>query len=165
MQELKSKIEAILYCTPQGISLDKIARAVGIGSKGHVKNVLNSLKEDFDNRESGVRLIEQDGLWKMAVRDEHVDLVKEAAKPELDKAILETLAYIAHKKRVSQAGVVKVRSNKAYEHIKELEEKGFIESKKNKKTKLLSPTKKFYDYFKLEEERLELPEEDAESNK
>ena len=165
MEELKSKIEAILYCTPQGMNLDKIAKAIGIGSKGHVKTVIKSLQEDFDQRESGLRIIEEDGLWKMRIRDEHVDLVKEAAKPELEKAVLETLAYIAHRKKVSQASVVKTRSNKAYEHIKELEEKGFIESKKDKKTKNLSPTKKFYDYFELKEEKLELPEESGESNK
>lgn len=165
MEELKAKIEAILYCTPQGITLDKIARAVGIGSKGHVKNVLKSLQEDFDKRDSGLRVFEAEGTWRLGIKDEHIDLVRDAARPELDKAVLETLAYIAHKKNVSQASVVKIRSNKAYEHIKELEEKGFIEGKKNKRTKVLSPTKRFYEYFQLEEERLELPKEDAESNK
>ncbi len=165
MKELKAKIEAILYCTPKGLNLDKISRSVGIGSRGHVKTVLTSLKEDFENRESGLQLVEENGIWKMRIKDTHVDLVKDAARPELDKSVLETLAYIAHRKKISQSRVVKVRSNKAYEHIKELEEKGFVESKKDKKTKTLSPTKKFYDYFELKEEKLELPREPAESNK
>ena len=98
-----------------------------------------------------MKIINRDGKYKISVRDEHVDTITEAARPEIDKAVLETLAYIAHKKMIRQADVVRIRSNKSYNHIKELVERGFIESKKDGRSKKLTPTRKFYEYFKLPE--------------
>ncbi len=157
MKELKSKIEAVLFCIPEGIETKKLAKLCGIGSAGHVKSALKEMQTEFEDQERGVRLMEKEGLWRFAVSDAHVPLVKEAAKPEIDKAVLETLAFIAYKKNIRQSDIVKFRSNKAYAHIKHLESEGFIISKQKGKTKVLNPTKKFYDYFSLkEEEPLEL---------
>jgi nucleotide-binding universal stress UspA family protein len=56
--------------------------------------------------------------------------------------------------------VVRVRSNKAYNHIKLLKEKGFIESHKSGLSKWLQPTRKFYEYFKIDPaQKLPVPEE------
>lgn len=151
VKELKSKIEAILFCTPEGLDSKRLAKLCGIGSVGHVKTALQQMQEEFDSNGRGMSLVLKEGLWRFAVRDEHVSLVKEAAKPEIEKAILETLAFIAYKKNARQSEVVKVRSNKAYGHIKHLEEQGFVTAKTKGKTRLLTPTKKFYDYFSLRE--------------
>jgi segregation and condensation protein B len=151
MKEVKSKIEAILFCSPQGVELKKIAKLCSIGSKGHVKSILNAMKEDFDKRGAGVEILEENGLWKFKVKDDHLNLVKEAARPEIEKSILETLAYIAHKGSTRQSDVIKIRSNKAYKHIEELKKLGFVESKKKGTTKMINLTKKFYNYFNLEE--------------
>ena len=151
MKELKSKIEAILFCTPDGLDSKRLSKLCGIGSVGHVKSALQEMQEEFETNGRGMSLVLKDGLWRFAVRDEHVPLVKEAAKPEIEKAILETLAFIAYKKNAKQSEVVKVRSNKAYGHIKHLEAQGFVTAKTKGKTRLLTPTKKFYDYFALKE--------------
>ena len=63
---------------------------------------------------------------------------------------METLSVIAWKNPALQSDIIKIRTNKAYKHIGELEEAGFIESIKHGRTKLLKLTKKFYDYFDLE---------------
>jgi segregation and condensation protein B len=155
MKELKSKIEAVLFCIPEGVDTKRLAKLCGIGSAGHVKTCLKAMQKDFESR--GVHLFEKEGIWKFGIRDEHVSLVKEAARPEIDKAVLETLAFIAYKKNAKQSEVVKFRSNKAYEHIKHLEKEEFITTKQKGKTRILSPTKKFYTYFQLKEnEPLEL---------
>lgn len=149
-KELKSKIEAVLFCIPEGIETKRLAKLCGIGSAGHVKAVLQEMQNEFETR--GVRLIEKDGLWKLGIHDDHLPLVREAARPEIDKAVLETLAFIAYKKNARQSEVVKVRSNKAYDHIKVLEAEGFVSAKQKGKTRLLMPTKKFYQYFNLRED-------------
>jgi segregation and condensation protein B len=150
-KELKSKIEAVLFCMPEGVDTKKLAKLCGMGSTGHVKGVLKEMQEYYDKEHRGVSLVYKDELWRFAVKDAHTSLVKEAAKPEIEKAVLETLAFIAYKKNARQSDVVKTRSNKAYDHIKQLESEGFIEAKKKGKTRMLSPTKKFYDYFSLKE--------------
>jgi segregation and condensation protein B len=151
MKELKSKIEAVLFCIPEGVDTKRLANLCGIGSVGHVKTCLKEMQNDFEEQQRGVHLFEKEGIWKLGIRDEHVSLVKEAARPEIDKAILETLAFIAYKKDAKQSEVVKFRSNKAYDHIKHLEKEEFISTKQKGKTRILTPTKKFYDYFKLKE--------------
>jgi len=159
MKELKSKIEAILFCIPEGVDTKRLAKLCGIGSTGHIKAALLEMKAEFERSKRGVRLTEKDGKWCFGIQDEHVSLVKEAARPEIDKAVLETLAFIAYKKNARQSDVVRFRSNKAYSHIKTLEAEGFVSAKQKGKTRILTPTSKFYTYFNLkEDEELKLEE-------
>jgi len=161
MDDLKAKIEAILFCLPEGVDLKTLARALSIGSKGHVKGVLQTLKEEYDARGSGLVLIEADGLFKLKVRDEHMDIVKEAAEPEINQGVLETLGYIAHRKSILQSSLVKARGHDVYGHVKELIRLGLITAEKHGVTKRLRPTKKFYEYFQLKAgERLEVSDEE-----
>lgn len=156
MKDVKAKIEAVLFCSQDGIDTKSLAKACGVGAAGHVKTAVKELQEDYDKRGSGLKIVFHDNLWRLVVRDDHLPLVKEAAKPEMPKSVLETLAYIAHKKDIRQSDVIRIRSNKAYEHIKELESRGLIEARKDGSTKRLAPSKKFYDYFELKEDE-ELP--------
>ena len=160
MKELKSKIEAILYCMPKGIETRKLAKLCGIGSAGHVKITIKALAKDYEARESGLEIIHEGDKWKLAVTPQHAELVRTAAKPELSPAITETLAFIAWKGSPKQSDIIKTRSNKAYDHLVELEERGFISKKKFQNTFRISPTKKFYEYFNLEQgEKLAIEEE------
>ena len=153
MKGIKGQIEALLHCRPNGLTLEEISNHAGVSSKGLLKKLLNELREDYSKRASGLNIINQDSIWKMSVKDEHIETVQEVARPEISTAVLETLAYIAHKKSIRQADVVRIRSNKAYGHIKELIENGFLESKKDGASKKLCPTRKFYEYFKLTEDQ------------
>ncbi|MEM4713934.1 MAG: SMC-Scp complex subunit ScpB [Candidatus Nanoarchaeia archaeon] len=147
--ELKAKIESILFCVPEGVGIDVLANKLNLGLKEDIKTILEELKKEWENRK-GIKLINEGDIWKFKIPDENIEFVKEAAAPEFDKSVLETLAYIAWRGGARQCDVVRVRSNKAYNHIKLLIEKGFIESQKSGLSKWLQPTKKFYEYFKLE---------------
>ncbi len=158
MKKLKSKIEAILFCSPEGVDSRKLAKLCGCGSAGHMKSVVKSLAEDYEKRGSGFEIARVGNAWRLKVASAHAELVKEAAKPELSSAILETLAFIAWKGAPTQAAIIKARSNKAYNHLIELEEQGFVEKKRNKNTYKIKPTKRFYEYFDLKNgEKLEFP--------
>ena len=149
MQELKARIEAVLFCASEGIELKRLAKICGVGSIGHVKTALLQLQREYQERGAGVQIVQDKEQWKFAVEPGLLDFVKGAALPELEAAVLATLAYIAWKKKIRQSTVVKVRSNKAYDHIKKLEELGLISSERAGSTRTLRPTKRFYDYFKL----------------
>jgi len=160
MEDIKAKIEAILFCLPQGISTRALAQKLDLGSAGKVKAAINSLQKEYEQRNAGLVIVEEAGFWKFKVPDEFLNLIKEAAEPEFEKAVLETLAYIAYRRGSRQCDVVRVRSNKAYNHIKELREKGFLTAEKSGLSKFLRPTKKFYEYFKLKPgQKLKLPDE------
>jgi len=148
-QAVKAKIESVLFCVPRGVSVDTLAKKAGLPHE-LVKNALLELQKDYESRQ-GLKVVSEENLWKFKVPDENIPLIKDVAEPEFDKAILETLAYIGWRGGSRQCDVVRVRSNKAYNHIKFLIEKGFIESSRSGLSKWLAPTKKFYEYFNMQQ--------------
>ena len=75
---------------------------------------------------------------------------------------MKTLAIIAYKQPITQSKIVHIRGNKAYDHIKKFSELKLITSKKLGRTKELSLSNDFYDYFSVKDQDLE-PENDSES--
>jgi DNA-binding PadR family transcriptional regulator len=73
---------------------------------------------------------------------------------ELSKTIMETLAVIAFKYPIKQSDLIKIRTNKAYDHLKELEGLGYISRQKHGRTNLIKLTDKFFEYFDLPKEKL-----------
>lgn len=141
------------------MTIDILANKLNLGLKGDVEKILLKLKDNYDLKTAGIKLVQDGALWKFKIPDEHTELVRDAAIPEFDLPILETMAYIAWRNGSRQCDVVRVRSNKAYNHIKFLKEKGFIESHKSGLSKWLQPTKKFYEYFKIDQtKKLPVPE-------
>jgi len=164
LEELKKKLEAIMFCIPEGVGVQNLAHRVNLGFTGTVKKALEELQKDYENRGSSLRLLNEGDTWKLKVKDEFVPVVIEAAEPEFDRAVLETLAYIAWRGGSRQCDVVRVRGNKAYDHIKLLREKGFLESHRSGLSKWLVLTKKFYEYFNMKQgEKLLAPATEAEA--
>ena len=60
---------------------------------------------------------------------------------------METLAVIAWKVPVLQSDIISIRTNKAYDHLVELEKSGFISRSKSGRTKLIKLTDRFFNYF------------------
>jgi segregation and condensation protein B len=156
---IRAKIESILFVIPEGVSIEVLANKLNLGLKDEVRKHLEKMKSEYDAKQ-GIKLVQDGDLWRFKIPDEHTDLVREAAIPEFDTSVLETLAYIAWRNGSRQCDVIRVRSNKAYNHVKLLREKGFIEAHKSGLSKWLQPTRKFYEYFKINPgEKLPVPEE------
>ena len=66
---------------------------------------------------------------------------------EFSKAEQETLAILAYKQPMKQSVLVKIRGNKAYDHIKKFADMGLIKKKKMGHTFELTLDETFYDYF------------------
>jgi len=146
--ELERKIEALLFAT-QGLTTARIAEKLG-SDEASVVRALNGLMKVYDERDSAFIISQQADLWKLTVRTEHVNLVKDLIPSEFPKSLLETLGVIAWKNPVKQSDVIKLRGNKAYNHIKSLENIGFVASVPRGKSCELKLTDKFYDYFNSE---------------
>src|SRR3989338_982553 len=151
--ELKQRIEAILFAAGKRISLDEICRLLRTGDQEKVKTSLNELKHDYDERQSPMMVVEEGIFWKLTVREKHLSLVKEIVpEAEMPKTVMETLSVIARKSPALQSEIIELRTNKAYDHIDELENLGFIVKEKHGRSYLLRLTQKFFDYFDLKNE-------------
>ncbi len=142
---LKTGIEALLFAT-QGLNIEQLCSKTG-SVKNKVLKALEELRKDYESRDSAFIITCDAGVWKLTVHSHHVSLVKDLIPSEFPKSILETLAVIAYRKPVLQSEVVKIRGNKAYDHIKGLEKLEFIRLKKKGRTNEISLCDKFYDYF------------------
>lgn len=151
---VKSKVEAVLFSTGNRISLEEMSKLC----RSRKEDVISSLKElqkEYDEKQSSLMLVEEGEFWKFTVRDHFISMVRKiVTETELTKSVLETLSVIAFKYPILQSDLIKIRTNKAYEHLAELEKSGYISRQKHGRTNLIKLTEKFFRYFDLTEEKL-----------
>lgn len=153
MQDIKNRIETILFTTGRFIDIDELANLCNIGSKGTIKEALNELIKDYKNKNSALEIIEENNKFKLNIKRNYLYLTtKLLNETEFDKPTQETLALIALKQPIVQSEIIHIRGNKAYDHIKKLKELEFLNSEKSGRTRLLKTTQKFYDYFDVVDE-------------
>lgn len=143
---MKKVIEALLFAKTRGVEIKEIKALTGL-NKSKVIGFLEELKKEYEGR--GVVVTSEDDKWKMMIKPELIDSVKDSVQIEMQDSLLKTLSVIAWKSPIKQSIVTKIRGNKAYSHIGKLIRQGFIMSRREGRTLLLSTTPKFTDYFKL----------------
>ncbi len=118
-----------------------------------IGDLIERLKDKYNKEESALEIVEKNGLWKMDVRQEYSHIINKLAtgSAEFTKAEQETLAIIAYKHPIKQSVIIKIRGNKAYDHIKKFSDLGLIKKKKIGHTHELSLSEDFYDYFSISE--------------
>ena len=162
MSNLKYKIEALLFSAGRRMNLEELENLTKAPPE-NIRSAVKELIEDYEKRGSSIHLRDEGNAWKLTVKDEHIDTVKSiVSKTELSKTLLETLAVIAFKYPIKQADLIKIRTNKAYDHIRELEELEYVTRQKYGRTKLIKLTPKFFEYFDLSEEKLKEKTKDFE---
>jgi len=148
----KNQVEAILFSCGRKIEIEEIAKLIKV-NEASVKKLLAQLKKEYDDRDSSIMLMEEGNAWKMTVRESFLKTVRKITPyMEFSKTLMETLAVVAWKQPILQSDVIKVRTNKAYEHIAELEKMGFLAKEKHGRSFLLKLSQKFYDYFDLRDD-------------
>ncbi len=153
-EELKGIVEAILFAAARKMELSEIAKLCK-KSEAEVLDVLTEWKVQLDAANSPIMLLQDGSAWKLTVREKYVQVIKKVVtKTELPKGHLETLAVVAYKAPVLQSKVVKIRTNKAYDHLAQLENSGFVTREKSGRSKLIKLTPKFFEYFDIDPSKL-----------
>jgi len=99
---------------------------------------------------------------KLTIKKEYLYLTEKLLSDcEFDMPTQETLAVVAYKNPVLQCDVIKMRGNKAYDHIKLLKDEGFVLSEKSGRTRLLKLAPKFFDYFDVVEDTIKPKDENT----
>lgn len=147
-------LEAVLFVSGKFLSEQEIVSLTDLNLIT-LNELLNKLKDKYESQEGAIRIIEKNNLWKMDLKQEYTYLVNRLAtgKSEFSKAEQETLAIIAYKQPIKQSVIIKIRGNKAYDHIKKFSELNLVKKKKSGHTHELSLGDDFYDYFNLNENK------------
>ena len=147
-EDLLRIVEAILFASPEPITLTKIARIAGVKLKA-VRDAIFLLQEEYRTKETALEIMEVGGKYTMRVKPEYSVYVEKFRELDIERGTLRTLAVIAFKQPVKLSELAKIRGNRCYEHVRKLEDLGFIKLDPSGRTKIITTTKKFAEYFGL----------------
>lgn len=151
MEEKKAKLEAALYLAEEPIERKEIADIMNLGSIGYVDMLIQEFEEMLEEEHRGLEVIHTDEGYELKVKKEHIKEVSHLAPhQDLNSGELRTLSLIAYNAPVEQANIIEIRGNRAYQHVKELVSRGFIDKEKDGRTAILDVTDFFLDYFDIE---------------
>ncbi len=142
------KVEAALFISGKFLSLQELVALTDINPI-LLRKILEDLQEKY--KESGIEIIKNQEMYKMDVTAEHASMINRLAtgSSEFSKAEQETLAIIAYKQPMKQSVLIKIRGNKAYDHINNFVQLSLINKKRAGHTYELTINDNFYDYFHL----------------
>jgi len=144
-------LEAALYVAGRPLSLQELADAIG-KAESTTKQLLEDLEFKYQERGGALEIVElPTDRYVLQLRPELTSRVgKLIPGGLLSFGTLKTLVYIALKQPILQSELVFQRGTPVYDHVKELEEKRFIAAAPEGRTKVLTTTPLFSDYFGLD---------------
>ena len=147
-KESEEKVEAALFIAGRFLNTQELVSLTDV-SPLMLKEILNRISKKY--RHGVIRLVNRNESWKMDVAEKYHYLINRLAtgSVEFTKAEQETLAVIAYKQPVKQSVVIRIRGNKAYDHIKKFRELGLVNAKRIGHTLELSLSEEFYEYFSV----------------
>jgi len=154
MSDVKKKVEAVLFSAGDRLSLEELSKLCRARSTDILAS-LEELQKEYSEKQSSLMIVNDNNKWKFSVEEKFIPIVRKVVtETELSKSIMETLAVIAFKYPILQSDLIKTRTNKAYDHLKELQSSGYISRKRKGRTNLIMLTDKFFQYFDLPPDKL-----------
>jgi segregation and condensation protein B len=112
MSELKSIIEALMFASPEPVTLKALAKLLDPEPKEEILAAIEVLKQDYA-QPRGLQLVEVAGGYQIATRPELHEWVRrlfhERTTQKLSVASLETLAVIAYRQPVTAPEIAEIR--------------------------------------------------------
>lgn len=153
-EDLK-KLEAVFFVSARFLNMQELISLTDLNPI-IINELIEKLQEKYEKQDSAIEIVEKNKMWKMDVRPQFYNIINKLAggKSEFTKAEQETLGIIAYKQPIKQSVIIKIRGNKAYDHIKIFVDMGLVKKKKIGHTHELSLSEDFYDYFTFQGEDL-----------
>lgn len=146
-------LEAIFFVSGRFLTMSELVSLSDL-NPAIIPELIEKLQEKYNDKDSAIEIVGKNDMWKMDVKTDYTYLINKLAtgSAEFSKAEQETLAIIAFKQPIKQSVIIKIRGNKAYDHIKKFKDLDLIRKKKQGRTYELSLSDDFYDYFNVSSE-------------
>lgn len=129
MSDLKAIIEALIFASPEPLTLKALAKVLDTEPKEDVAAAVEALKQDYE-RPGGLQMVEVAGGYQIVTRQELHEWVRrlfnERTTQKLSVAALETLAVVAYKQPVTGPEVAEIRGVNAIGVISTLMERKLV---------------------------------------
>lgn len=154
---IKGVIESLLFVSEKPVALEEMRKVLEAVSASEIKEIVKVLQKDYEDRQSGINVVEIAGGFQMLTNPSYAGYVKDfyktKHKEKLSKPALETLAIMAYKQPVTRLDVELVRGVNSDGVVAHLLEKELIKVVGRKdvpgKPFLYGTTKQFLEYFGL----------------
>ncbi len=150
-------LEAALYAAGRALTIEELSELIG-KAESTTEKLLKDLEFEYHKRGGALEVVQ-------LPRDRYVMQLRPELTPRVGRLIpggllsfatLQTLVFIALKQPILQSDLVAHRGTHVYEYVKELEEKKFIRSEPEGRTKMLRTTQLFSDYFGLDRDKVKM---------
>ena len=150
-KEALAKVEAALYASGRPLTLEEISRVAGTASERKATAIAREVARAVNGSMQAVEVVEYSGpKFAMQLKAQYTQTARRfATRPLLTRAALRTLSFIAFFQPISAAELVLRRSSTVYQHLKDLEEVGFVTGERQGRSKNYRTTTRFADYFGL----------------
>jgi segregation and condensation protein B len=152
----KSVVEGALFVAGRPISIEEIHIKSDLG-KGEIKDLVEELAMDYLMRPTCLEIVQIQDKYSLQIKPEYTPKLKKFATGGLiPDSILKTLTIIALKQPIMKSILVKLRGSTAYEHVKYLNENGYVILVKKGRSSEISTSDQFADTFGLSRDKTEL---------
>jgi len=156
-KKIKSIIEAILFVAGEPVAVSDLAHVLDL-TVSELEPVLESLRDEYDIDERGLKLNRFGGSVQLSTRAEYAPFIERLLQPvqkqSLSQTAMETLAIIAYRQPVTKGEIEAIRGVKCDYSIQSLAAKGLIEEAGRRETlgrpTLYRTTEKFLVHFGIE---------------
>lgn len=112
MSELKAIVEALIFASPEPVTLKALGKLLDTEPKEDIAAAVEALQQDYD-RPGGLQVVEVAGGYQIVTRPELHEWVRrlftERTTQKLSVAALETLAVVAYKQPVTGPEIAEIR--------------------------------------------------------
>jgi len=149
--ELVARVEAALYAAGRPLDPEQLARAAGTESQRKAVAIAREIAKAVNGSLRAIEVVEYPGpRFAMQLKTGYTQVARRfATRPLLSKASLRTLSFIAYFQPISASELVLRRSSAVYQHLRQLEEIGFVASERQGRSKSYKTTMRFAEYFGL----------------
>ena len=150
-------LEGLLFIVgDDGLTLNQMIDILEITNE-EAKDLLNKLKEKYENPDSGIRINFLGNTFKLTTKKEHREYFQKLIENEdsnvLSQAALETLAIVAYNQPITRLEVNEIRGVDSAQMIRKLTAKGLLKEAGRSdavgRPILYATTSEFLDYFGL----------------
>lgn len=150
-------LEGLLFLVgDDGLTLNQMVDILEITNE-EAKELLNTLKERYDQETSGIRIHFLGNTFKLTTKKEHKEYYQKLIENEdsnvLSQAALETLAIVAYNQPITRNDINEIRGVDSGQMIRKLVAKGLLKetgrSDQVGRPILYATTSEFLDYFGL----------------
>lgn len=151
--KLRQKVEALLFAVGNGLPVEELERRTK-SDRILIERETGRLNRGYDESGSAFFIVKEGEIYRMRLRDELMPNIEDLLKTDMRDSLLMTLSIIALRRKMRESELMKLRGSVAYQHVRELEKRGFITSFREGRFKFVRLSPQFYEYFDIKQEEL-----------